>query len=1499
VSVNSYVDGGLLNNTLYTYRVLATNAAGASGYSAEVSATTYTTGSAAIPFDQIDLWYDAYTLGRIGGFTNGAPLTNWYDGSGGSGDAVVENNPYPNPLFVTNAINGMPAVQFSSSLPFVLPPYRGTNDAAELFAILEVATNLPSSPQQAWTLGGAPYWDTWDYPNTDGTITEDFGSTIPYNIGAPSPPLTQYHLFNVSGADDDWEARLNGLTIFTTTQSSFGYCGTVDTGTGRGIRLLGGGNYLFNGDIAEILTFNRILTSDERTAVESYLNVRYGIGGDPVVISNLTATALSSSQIILNWSSDANTNFAVTYLVQRMESSNGTYEVVGEATNMTGYEDSGLTPGAQYFYRLQAVNFAGLSAYSSSTSATTFTNVGTLPEGALALWLKANALSGFTNGQPVTDWPDLSGLHNDALQANALNQALFTTNALNGEPAILFNGSNSYFTLPNFGSNFTEAEMIIVVESSSNAPGMTFGSWKFGTSTNTNAYPSSAGEIVEDFGSDTGFEVIPTQNLRQYNIYDVAADGEVTAWLNGVAITVMEGNQFAMASAPTIGTPENSFAGQIAEIMVFNTVLSEDERDSVENYLNLQYQILPSAPNAPSNLTAVAVSSSQVALTWAATVTNSVITYNIERKVGAGGIYNQVGSVDNAGSYLDTGLAGGTQYFYRIRASNPAGYSAYSAEANVTLPLAATNIPLTNLVVWLKADTGVIIGQSNEATAWLDQSGSGNDASLLSGTPVLVNSAVNGRPAIQFDGVSAAYSLPNFPAAVAQEDLFIVLKVAEAEPATSAGSWEFGSAGPNYYPASDGTIADDLGSGGQYELGNPPQSLTQYHVYNVDAATGEWTARINGNIIYSTTNNVFSRWEGAPVTLGESVLINGYGSEWSWSYSAFFNGEIAEVLMFNRVLAEPEREAVEMYLAGKYELVTNTPPTPLNLNAQAISPTQVALSWQSALTNSLIQFVVDRETDLVDPPMDFETENLAIAGAVDATNEIITDTNMNGGGGTMIVAGATGDSVTYYVNVPAAQTFDVRIGISQSTSEGIWQLSINGTNFGSSTDEYAPATSYGEVDLGNMAFTVSGTNSFTFTVAGMNAASTGYNLVLDYIHLVPAIPLGTYQQVAIVDNAASYFDTGLTPGTRYQYRVQANSFAGSSSFSSEADVTTLTDGPNLPITNLMMWLKADSGHGSGALDFWVDQSGNGNSAWQGTGANQPQTVPGTTNLDPAIAFNGSNSFLNIPAFLTGATAAEALIVLQAQSATPPTADGLWKFGASGSTGFYPNTDGTIADDFGSTSLQREGVPVMAINQNVAYDITAQTNDWASTLNGISQYQTNSNVVGFSVIPTLGLSGSPAGYFNGSITEVMMFNRALTGLERNAVGVYLNQKNGFMTVPPLAPQNVTLGTPTTNSVSLNWTALTNATLYIIERRVETGPFLQIATVPTGTTNYIDSNLSQAILYQYRIMAGNYAGDSPYSAIVSRPIDNDGSGLPIAPGISGNNGTINLVLYTPLQ
>ena len=87
---------------------------------------------------------------------------------------------------------------------------------------------------------------------------------------------------------------------------------------------------------------------------------------------------------------------------------------------------------------------------------------------------------------------------------------------------------------------------------------------------------------------------------------------------------------------------------------------------------------------APSNLSATAVSTSQINLSWADNTTNET-GFRIERSGSSGGPYAQIATVGtNVTTYSNTGLSAGTIYYYRVKASNADGASTYSNTASAT-----------------------------------------------------------------------------------------------------------------------------------------------------------------------------------------------------------------------------------------------------------------------------------------------------------------------------------------------------------------------------------------------------------------------------------------------------------------------------------------------------------------------------------------------------------------------------------------------------------------------------------------------------------------------------------------------------------------------------------------------------------------------------------------------------------------------------------------------
>ena len=127
-------------------------------------------------------------------------------------------------------------------------------------------------------------------------------------------------------------------------------------------------------------------------------------------------------------------------------------------------------------------------------------------------------------------------------------------------------------------------------------------------------------------------------------------------------------------------------------------------------------------PDAPSSLSAAAVSSDQINLSWTDNSTNED-GFKIERKTAAG-TYSEIDQVgENVTSYSDTYLSASTIYTYRVRSYNTVGNSSYSnEEADTTF---APDLPSP----WVNQDIGAVgaAGSASYSNGVFTVDGSGAD----------------------------------------------------------------------------------------------------------------------------------------------------------------------------------------------------------------------------------------------------------------------------------------------------------------------------------------------------------------------------------------------------------------------------------------------------------------------------------------------------------------------------------------------------------------------------------------------------------------------------------------------------------------------------------------------------------------------------------------------------------------------------------------------------
>jgi hypothetical protein len=141
----------------------------------------------------------------------------------------------------------------------------------------------------------------------------------------------------------------------------------------------------------------------------------------------------------------------------------------------------------------------------------------------------------------------------------------------------------------------------------------------------------------------------------------------------------------------------------------------------------------------------------------------------------------------------------------------------------------------------------------------------------------------------------------------------------------------------------------------------------------------------------------------------------------------------------------------------------------------------------------------------------------------------------------------------------------------------------------------------------------------------------------------------------------------------------------------------------------------------------------------------------------------------------------------------------------------------------------------------------------------------------------------ANVFVGDFCEIIVFGRALTSAERNALNDYLNAKYADST-PPSVPQPVSSVLVGTTSATLIWPAATDNIKVVGYDIYRDGQWAS----STVTTSCIVSGLAPSTVYEFTVRArdaaGNRSAESPPLSVTtlpstgSAPVDTDHDGLP---------------------
>ncbi|MDD5705335.1 MAG: hypothetical protein PHR35_05380 [Kiritimatiellae bacterium] len=462
--------------------------------------------------------------------------------------------------------------------------------------------------------------------------------------------------------------------------------------------------------------------------------------------------------------------------------------------------------------------------------------------GGLQLWLKADAGVTTNAAGQVSAWADQSGNGNDV--AAPSTQPVWSGTGFNGHPGISF-ANGGY--LENTTANLVDAgsPRTVIVAGQGGGSGLFLFSIRRSAPTYTLAFYLSAPPHNYTWTDNNGANnwingaTVPQANTPFYAAFVSPGAGQhLQVYLNGVYWPIIGGSTITAeggaAGFIVSDASGNHWDGTIAEVLVYDSALSDADRESVEAYLRGKY--LPPPP-----------------------------------------------------------LADG-------------------------------------LKLWLDAGLGVTTNAGGEVSAWADQSGHGNCATAPSTKPVWSGNALGGKPAISFTGSGGlANYISNLVTAGAPRTVFAVGKANAG--GNGGGLIQIRRAVPgggihvyiNELIAYDNDNLLVLYAGDNARIGTNAFALLTSPFCATFASPGAGSqpqVYINGG-----TRGV-TWWTGGSSigndndATADGFLIGGRADGWDW------NGDIAELLVYDGLLSAADRATVEMYLRNKYSLPDAALPLP-------------------------------------------------------------------------------------------------------------------------------------------------------------------------------------------------------------------------------------------------------------------------------------------------------------------------------------------------------------------------------------------------------------------------------------------------------------------------------------------------------------------------------------------------------------------------------------------